>query len=294
MGLAPAPYRGCHCRVKPAAFALECAHAMDAVMALGARTHVKDVGTGSAVLFLHGNPDTGDLWDGVIRAMAGRHRCLAPDLPAFGRSHTPPDFDGSLDAQAAWVDDLVASLGLAHVDLVAHDFGGLFGLAWAVRHPEKVRRVALINTMFFPEYRWHFWARVWRTPILGELSFALNTRGGLAREMRRGSTRLPLSHAHKAYDAMTPAMTRMVLRLYRAADPHVFVPWQDDLQGLLARVPSLVLWGDRDPYIDKGFAERFGAREVHHFPEAGHWLPVEEPDAVAAHLLSLFATDGPT
>jgi pimeloyl-ACP methyl ester carboxylesterase len=50
----------------------------------------------------------------------------------------------------------------------------------------------------------------------------------------------------------------------------------------------MVLWGDRDPYIDKRFAERFAAREVHHFPEAGHWLPVEEPDAVADHLLRFF------
>ena len=60
----------------------------------------------------------------------------------------------------------------------------------AVRYPEKVRRLAIMNTMFFPDYRWHFWARVWRTPLLGELSFAVNTRWGLTQEMRRGSKRL--------------------------------------------------------------------------------------------------------
>jgi pimeloyl-ACP methyl ester carboxylesterase len=88
---------------------------------------------------------------------------------------------------------------------------------------------------------------------------------------------------------MTPAMKRMVLKLYRASDPRYFAPWQDALAALLARTPAIVLWGDRDPYIDKRFAERFGAAEVHHFAEAGHWLAVEEPDAVAERLLAFFA-----
>ena len=56
----------------------------------------------------------------------------------------------------------------------------------------------------------------------------------------------------------------------------------------MARVPALVLWGDLDPYLDKGLAERFGAERVHHFPDHGHWLPVEDPEAVAAHLLAFF------
>lgn len=263
---------------------------MDVFVGNGARIHVRASGAGSPVLFLHGNPDSCELWDGVAARMASRHRCLAPDLPGFGGSAIPPDFDGSLERLAAWVDHLVDALDLDRaVDLVFHDFGGIFGLAWAVRHPGRVRRMCIMNTVFFPDYRWHFWARVWRTPLLGELSFALSTGAGLALEMRRGSKRLPASYARQAHAAMTPAMKEMVLRLYRATDPRDFAGWQDGLQALVARVPAIVLWGDRDPYIDKSFAERFGAREVHHFPAAGHWLPVEDPDAVAAHLLAFFA-----
>jgi pimeloyl-ACP methyl ester carboxylesterase len=77
-----------------------------------------------------------------------------------------------------------------------------------------------------------------------------------------------------------------VLRLYRAADPENLAPWQPGLTALMTRVPAIVLWGDRDPYIDKRFAERFGAIQVHHFPAAGHWLQVEDPAAVADHLLA--------
>jgi pimeloyl-ACP methyl ester carboxylesterase len=254
---------------------------------VGQGIHVKEQGTGAPVLFLHGNPDTCDVWDGVVQRMAGHHRCLAADLPGFGQSEVPHDFECSLEGLADWVNGLTMSLNIAEpIDLVVHDFGGIFGIAWAVRHPERVRRLAIMNTMFFPDYRWHFWARIWRTPLLGELAFAASTRTGVALEMRRASKRLPMAYARKAYDVMTPAMKRMVLRLYRAADPENLTPWQPGLTALMTRVPAIVLWGDRDPYIDKRFAERFGASQVHHFPAAGHWLQVEDPAAVADHLLA--------
>jgi len=256
----------------------------------GGRAHVEDRGTGQPVLLLHGNPDTSRLWDGVVERLAPGHRCLAPDLPGFGHSDVPPSFEATLHGFASWVDDLVTTLGIAlPVDLVVHDFGGIFGIAWAVAQPQKVRRLAILNTIFFPEYRWHLWARVWRTPALGEVSFALANRWALAREMRRGSRRLPRSYASAAFDTMTPTMRRMVLRLYRAIDPDCFAPWQDGLRTLVARVPSIVLWGDRDPYIDAGFAERFGASRVVHFENAGHWLPVEEAGPVAQELRAFFS-----
>jgi pimeloyl-ACP methyl ester carboxylesterase len=258
----------------------------------GAHIRVRGAGAEATppIVFLHGNPDTGDVWDGVVQRMAGRFRCLVPDLPGYGRSRVPDAFDCSLEGWSTWVDEVVrAAHGSSPIDLVVHDFGGLFGIAWAVRHPERVRRLAILNTMFFPEYRWHFWARVWRTPLLGELSLALNSRRGLALEMRRGSKRLPETYARRAYDVMTPLMKKTMLRLYRAADPECFALWQPGLDTLLARVPALVLWGDLDQYLAPALAERFHPASVRHFPHNGHWLAVEDPDAVAGSLTDFFA-----
>lgn len=258
---------------------------MDIPLGSGGRAHVLDEGAGPPVVLLHGNPDTSRLWSAVVTQLSSSHRCVAPDLPGFGQSEAPPSFEPTLQGCATWVGDVVTSAGIAQpLDLVMHDFGGIFGIAWAIAHPGKVRRLAIINTVFFPEYRWHFWARVWRTPFVGELSLALATRWGLAREMRRGSRGLPRAYAHAAFDTMTPTMRSMVLRLYRAIDPDCFAEWQEGLRALMARVPSLVLWGDRDPYIEAGFAERFGAGRVVHFEDAGHWLPVEKAEAVAREL----------
>ncbi len=165
-----------------------------------------------------------------------------------------------------------------------HDFGGPFGLAWAIRNPGRVGRIVATNTVLSQEYRWHAWARVWRTPILGELSMALMNRPMFAQQLRRGSPTLSDAFIRETYELITPRMKRMVLKLYRATNPENYVPWEGGLHALAAKTPICVLWGDRDPYIAPHFADRLGAREVHHFPEYGHFLPVEAPDDVAAHV----------
>ncbi len=255
----------------------------------GVSVYVKDQGTGPPTLFLHGNPDSSDLWDGLIELLSPNYRCIAPDLPGFGRSAAPRDFDCSLDNMAHFVNGLVEALQIAEpLNLVVHDFGGPYGLAWAIRSHWKVRRLAAINTLFFSDYRWHRWARVWRTPILGEISMALMNRRLFTRALRRASPRLPKEGIRHAYAWLKPPMKRMVLRLYRATDPENFVRWEDHLRALTARVPALVLWGDQDPYIPKRYAECFGARKVVHFPAHGHWLPAEAPAQVAEQLHSFF------
>ncbi len=252
--------------------------------------HLVDEGAGPPTLFLHGNPDSSEVWSGVIPTLATQLRCIAPDLPGFGRSTAPNDVDYSLDGMAAFVDALVTTLQITEpLNLVVHDIGGPFGLAWAVKHPAKVRSVVIMNTVFASDYRWHLFGRLWRLPVIGELVQALTTRHGFARELRRASRKLTREQIHRTYDLITPSMKRMMLRWYRAADPHHFAGWEDALRTLLARVPSLVLWGTHDPYIDVRFADRFGARSVEHYPDSGHWLPVEEAPRIAARLLDFFA-----
>ena len=135
------------------------------------------------MLFLHGNPDSSVMWDDVAGRLASSFRCCAPDLPGFGLSEIPREYIRSLDGLAQFVEQFrVAAEIQPPLDLVAHDFGGPFAFAWAIRNPNAVRRMVTINTVFFSDYRWHFWARIWRTPVLGEASMALMNRLILARE----------------------------------------------------------------------------------------------------------------
>jgi cis-3-alkyl-4-acyloxetan-2-one decarboxylase len=79
-----------------------------------------------------------------------------------------------------------------------------------------------------------------------------------------------------------------VLQLYRVTNADNYKGWSEQYLELAKRVPVCVLWGDRDPYISSTYAERFGARKVWHYPQNGHFLPVEAPQEVALKLTEFF------
>jgi pimeloyl-ACP methyl ester carboxylesterase len=260
------------------------------VEVLGVHTHVAEAGTGPDVVFLHGNPDTHLVWAPVAERLAPAHHCIAPDLPGFGKSRAPADFDCSLENQAAWVAALVDALGLTRFHLVVHDVGGPYGLAFASKHADRLHSLTIFNTNFFPDYRWHFWARVWRTRVLGELAMGIANRPLFVREMKRGSPHMPKAYASAAYDDFTKSTKKMVLRWYRAMDPEVHAGWDTALLAATATTPKQVLWGDCDPFIPKATAERYGTPNVQHFAEYGHWLMLESPDAAANAIANLVRT----
>ena len=249
-----------------------------------------DRGSGPPTLLLHGIFDSADAWQDVIPHLQGALRCLVPDLPGFGRSGEGRDFDGSLPHLAEFIEHLFAAADIdGPINVVGYDIGATYGLAWAVSHPERVRRLAILNCNFFSDYRWHPWARVWRTPILGNVVLGGVTQKAFAKAMLKAAPRLAPEQARAAARFVTPAAKRMALRHYRALDSATFRGWEDRLLALTARVPTLVCWGDQDPFVPASWADRFGAREVHHFPEYSHWLPLEMPEALGKRLATFLS-----
>lgn len=258
----------------------------------GAKIYFSDTGKGVPTLFLHGIPDSGSVWKEVTRVVSSSYRCVVPDLPGFGQSAVPDGFQVKLDDMAKFVDEFLMAAGInEQVNLVVHDIGGPYGLAWAVRHPEKVRSITIMNTVFQSDYRWHRYGRICRMPVLGELLHILMTQSGLARSMivNSGMFKPSREHISATYRGFTRSVRKMVLHLYRGLDPQVFQHWEAQLRTLASSVPSLVMWGDRDTYIASPFAGRFGARKVKHFPNCGHWPMVEIPDIVSRQLLEHFS-----
>lgn len=251
---------------------------------------------GSPIIFLHGHPDSGDLWHSTVEHMnSNDYHYLIPDLPAYGRSTANNNYNLSLGNRAQFVEEVfqASDVGLVEeepVTLVVHDHGGPFGLAWAVLHPEHIRALIITNTVFHRDYEWHYWARIWRKPLMGEINMFLFQRFYKlwAREVKRGSEGIPDAHLRHTFQQMTPAVKRMALRLYRATDPEIFAGWDHRLYDLVGKIPTLVLWGEKDPYIPVDFALRlkeYGAT-LHSFPEYGHWIMTEAPEVVAQHIKS--------
>ena len=254
--------------------------------------YLVDQGEGEPTLLLHGIFDSADTWAGVTERLRGSFRVLAPDLPGFGRSGTATDFDASLPHLAQFVDNLLAAIGIDEpINLVGYDIGATYGLAWAVTHPARVRRLAILNSNFFSDYDWHPWAKVWRIPLLGELVLAGVNESIFARQMIRTAPHISAEQARSAGRLVTPAAKRMSLRHYRALDSGNFRGWEERLRELTARVPTLVAWGDQDPYVPASWAERFGAEEVHHFAQYSHWLPLEAPDELSERLIAFLGAE---
>lgn len=258
----------------------------------GAPIFVRERGAGAPVLFLHGVPDTADMWDAVIDHLGEGYHAIAPDMPGMGRSSTPADFDFSLEAEAQFVEDLIDALDIdLPVHLVAHDFGAHYGLAWAVRHPERVRTMTVTNTSFFTDYHWHQSAQMWRTPLLGEIMMRIVTPKMFINTMKKNAPNLSESYWQQVFalSFAKPSVRPTILSLYRTRNPQQdFVGWQDELRALVVRKPLQVLWGDADPFAAPLYAEKFGTKNVQHFAQYGHWLPVEAPKIYAERLADFF------
>jgi pimeloyl-ACP methyl ester carboxylesterase len=261
----------------------------------GIRSPLLEAGPGEsdeAAVFVHGNPGSGEDWRELVARTGEFGRAVAPDMPGFGRADKPEDFDYTVGGYARHLNAVMQELGIRRAHLVLHDFGGPWGLAWAAAHPDRFASITLINIGVMPGYRWHYLARIWRTPLLGELFMATSTRAGFRFSLKHGNPRgLPRAFVDRMYHDFDRGTRRAVLRLYRATnDPggEMVVQLTAALRSLDR--PALVLWGRHDPYVPSRFAEY--QREV--FPRArivllensGHWPFADDPESVGREVVS--------
>src|SRR5262245_35339678 len=112
----------------------------------GQRFHYIDEGAGETLLFVHGTPTWSFEWRHIIRALSPKYRCIALDLVGMGLSDRPRDFAYTPEAHSRALGEFVETLRLNSFTLVVHDYGGPIALPLALDHPERVRRLVLINT----------------------------------------------------------------------------------------------------------------------------------------------------
>jgi pimeloyl-ACP methyl ester carboxylesterase len=245
----------------------------------------------TAVVFVHGNPGSSDDWEPLVGAVgATGERALAFDLPDFGETIAPAGFEHSAPGYAGFVDAALTALGVERVHLVLHDFGGPIGLTWAASHGERLASLTLIDIGILPGYKWHRLARIWRTPVLGELFQATATRPAFRTMINRSEPRgLPRPFLERMYDHYDRRTKRAVLKLYRATDdPGAPEPLL--VEALRAAdPPALVIWGGGDSYLPSSYAERqrdyLPRAEVHVLPHSGHWPFADDPAEVERLLL---------
>ena len=157
---------------------------------------------------------------------------------------------------------------------------------FAQRRPELIERLVIINAVpFLPGYRWHRTARIWRTPVLGEFAMGMTFRSIAKLASRESNVTpgpLPDEWIDSVMDHYDQGTSRAILRLYRSSPPDVLAAAGQHLNSL--SMPSLVLWGMKDPYIPEGFGREYALAlpdaELVEYPDAGHWGWLDRPDMI--------------
>jgi pimeloyl-ACP methyl ester carboxylesterase len=239
-----------------------------------------------AVVFVHGNPGPSEDWRGLVAATGPIARAVAFDMPGYGGADKPSDFPYTVEGYAAHLGRMIDAAGIRRTHLVAHDFGGPWVLVWALAHRERLASLTLMNIGVMRGYRWHLPARIWRTPVLGEVTLRTTTLPAVRSVLRHGSPRsVPDDLVRRTYQSFRDRGTqRAILSLYRSTSPAVL--GSEALRDRLRRldVPVLVVWGARDAYVDVKYAqqqrETFPQAEVVILEDSGHWPMIDDPETV--------------
>jgi len=250
----------------------------------GLRLAHLDEGDGPPVVFVHGEPSWSFLWRKVIPPVreAG-FRCLAPDLPGFGRSDKPADIGWySYDRHTEALLSLVDELDLGQATMVVHDWGGPIGLRVAVERPERVERLVIMDTGLFTGRQ-----------RMSEAWMAFRNFVERAEDLpvsmlvRRACHTDPGDEVAAAYDVPFPSQESKAgarafpLMLPLSPDSPGAEAGQRVLEALREdRRPSLMLWADSDPVLSvetgRRFAEAIGRQAPEVIPEAGHFLQEDQ------------------
>nr|WP_246196190.1 alpha/beta fold hydrolase [Aquisphaera giovannonii] len=279
----------------------------------GVRLHYLDEGDGPPVVMVHGNPSWSFYYRRLAESLSPSHRVIVPDQIGCGLSDKPDDsrYAYTLQSRVDDLDRLLSSLGIGQqVSLVVHDWGGMIGMAYAARHPERIANLVVMNTAAFHMPRakaFPLALRICRDTPMG--AWAVRGLNAFARGTARiGCKRNPLaSDVRVAYAAPYDtwanriAIHRFVQDIpLRPGDrSYDLVSWVQDRLHSLADVPMLIAWGLKDFVFDRPFLDewirRFPRAKVLPFPEAGHYVLEDEADALIPAIRDFLgdATPGP-
>jgi pimeloyl-ACP methyl ester carboxylesterase len=275
----------------------------------GIALHLREMGAGPPVLLLHGFPDCSYTWRHQLPALAaaGFH-AVAPDLRGYDGSSRPAGVAAySTSALAADIAGLVTALGAEQADVVAHDWGG--GVAWtfAMLHPDKLRRLAILNAPHPVTFRRHlrtlqqakksWYIFAFQLPVMPELGLARNDFASLRRVFRGASVR-PGAFTDEDIERHVaalrpPGALTAAINYYRAVFRGA---GREQLRARRIEHPTLVLWGEQDRFLGPELAEPGSEwvpnARIRRVPQAGHWIQHDVPELVNDELVRFFGASG--
>ena len=271
----------------------------------GDRVAYQDVGSGEALLLLHGMAGSSETWRAVIPQLSRRYRVVAPDLIGHGQSAKPRG-DYSLGAFAVWLRDLLDELGVTRATIVGHSLGGGVAMQFVYQHPDYCQRLILISSGGLG-------------PDVGLVLRLLSAPGAelvlpviapqpvltVGNKLRTWFSSAGIqsprgAEVWSAYSSLADSQTRNAfLRTLRSV-----VDYRGQAVSALNRLhltsdlPTMAIWGDQDKIIPvqhahAAHAARAGSR-IEVLAGVGHFPQVERPSEVVDLIDDFIATTAQT
>ena len=266
------------------------------------------------LVFLHGFPEAAFVWDELLRHFGARYRCVAPNLRGYERSSTPPEVSAYRAKHlVADIAALIDELGGSVEALVAHDWGGAVAWNLAVQHPQRLRRLVIVNSPHPATFLrglqsdprqqaassyMNFLCRPDAAALLAENDYArlwpFFTRMGAADPRHEGGGWL--DEATKAqYRAVWATGLDGALNYYRASPLRPPTPEDRSVMDVrfapefvTVRVPTLVVWAEADtalpPSLLDGLENFVPQMRLVRVSGATHWIVHERPALIAAEI----------
>lgn len=251
--------------------------------------HYLDEGEGEPVVMVHGNPTWSFFYRKLISGLRDQYRCLVPDHMGCGLSEKPQEYEYTLERHVknleTWLEETLppVSWNGGKVNLIVHDWGGPIGLLYAAMHPDRIKRIVVMNTSVFTAGTMPLRIRACRWSLFGEAlvrmfnlfageATRVTTLKKMPRAVRKGYL-LPYNSWNNrvgVYNFVLDIPLESGTRTY-----DLFRKLEDNIVPLLGDKPMLIQWGAADWCFTKFFLdiwrERFPNAEVDTY-EAGHYL----------------------
>jgi len=264
----------------------------------GLQYHYIDEGSGDPVVMLHGNPTWSFYYRSLIKGLSPEYRTIVPDHIGCGLSDKPDKtkYDYRYQSRVEDLEALIDHLDIkSNITLILHDWGGMIGLAFALRNPEKVARLVITNTagFFTPGGKGlplRLWLLRYITPFatVGVLGFNLFSQAAVYMAPKK---RLPkdvsmgLTAPYNSWKNRIATLKFVQDIPMKPSDPSYNMgQFLDSNLHKLSELPKLICWGKHDFVFTLSFFEewkrRFPDAEQHLFPDAGHYILEDVPDKV--------------
>jgi haloalkane dehalogenase len=276
----------------------------------GLKYHFLDEGTGDPVVMVHGNPTWSFYFRKLIEELSTQFRTVAPDHIGCGLSDKPDlkQYDYRLKSRVDDLETLLDHLEIKEkITLVVHDWGGVIGMAYAVRHPERINRIVIMNTAAFllpkgKKLPFRLWVirNIKPFATVAVQGFNLFAYGALFMASHKGLGKDVKSGLIAPYNSWNNRIATLKFVQDIPVSPkdssYRLVKYVDENLYKLSHIPMLICWGRHDFVFDMAYLSewqrRFPNAKVHAFTDAGHYVLEDVPNEIVV-LVKDFLTQHP-